>query len=110
MTALAGEGEKVLVFSHLSHLYPQGSSIYTTYLFRVAGSYEETFSRWQRLKKAASESIVERGGTITHHHGVGIDHAPYLALEKGPLGIAGIKVLCGQFDPGGIMNPGKLVP
>jgi alkyldihydroxyacetonephosphate synthase len=109
MTGLAGEGEKVLVFSHLSHLYPQGSSMYTTYLFRVAGSYEETFSRWQRLKKAASESIVEGGGTITHHHGVGIDHAPYLAAEKGPLGIAGIKALCDQFDPGGMMNPGKLV-
>ncbi len=109
MTALAGEGERVLVFSHLSHLYPQGSSMYTTYLFPVAGSYEETFSRWQRLKKAASESIVEGGGTITHHHGVGIDHAPYLVSEKGPLGISSIKVLCDQFDPDGIMNPGKLV-
>jgi alkyldihydroxyacetonephosphate synthase len=108
--ALAVEGEKTLVFSHLSHLYPQGSSIYTTYLFRVADSYEQTLSWWKRLKKGACDSIVQAGGTITHHHGVGLDHAPYLASEKGPLGIAAIRALCHEFDPNDMMNPGKLVP
>jgi len=107
--ALVGEREKVLVFSHLSHLYSQGSSIYTTYLFRAADSYDTTLSRWRRLKKAGSESIIKHGGTITHHHGVGTDHAPYLISEKGPLGINAIKALCQAFDPGGLMNPGKLV-
>ncbi len=109
-SALAGDGEKVLVFSHLSHLYVQGSSIYTTYLFRVADSYEQTLSRWQRLKKGACEAIVQAGGTITHHHGVGLDHAPYLLSEKGSLGIAAIRAVCREFDPDGMMNPGKLVP
>lgn len=108
--ALVGEREKVLVFSHLSHLYSQGSSIYTTYLFRVADTYEETLARWRRLKKAASESIVKHGGTISHHHGVGSDHAPYLVFEKGPIGVNAIKALCRTFDPDGLMNPGKLVP
>jgi alkyldihydroxyacetonephosphate synthase len=99
----------VLVFSHLSHLYSQGSSIYTTFLFRAADTYEGTLARWRRLKKAASETIMEHGGTITHHHGVGTDHAPYLLSEKGPLGINTIKALCRTFDPDGLMNPGKLV-
>jgi alkyldihydroxyacetonephosphate synthase len=106
---LVGEREKVLVFSHLSHLYSQGSSIYTTFLFRAADTYEGTLARWRRLKKAASETIMEHGGTITHHHGVGTDHAPYLLSEKGPLGINTIKALCRTFDPDGLMNPGKLV-
>ena len=108
--SLVAEKERVLVFSHLSHLYAQGSSIYTTYLFRVAESYEETLSRWRKLKKAACESIVKHGGTITHHHGVGTDHAPYLHVEKGPLGINAIQALCRTFDPDSLMNPGKLVP
>jgi len=47
---LAAEKETVLAFSHLSHLYAQGSSIYTTYVYRVGRTYEDTLSRWSRLK------------------------------------------------------------
>ncbi|UCF82119.1 MAG: FAD-binding oxidoreductase [Desulfobacteraceae bacterium] len=106
--ALTHERERIHLFTHLSHLYPQGASIYTTYLFRTSKTYEETVERWQHLKTAASEAIIRNRGTISHQHGVGIDHAPYLAAEKGELGIAAIKALCTQFDPDGIMNPGKL--
>ena len=107
--ALTDENERIHLFTHLSHVYPQGASIYITYLFRVGKTHEETFERWQRLKVAASEAIIKNRGTITHQHGVGIDHAPYLAAEKGELGMAVIKTLCTQFDPDDIMNPGKLV-
>jgi alkyldihydroxyacetonephosphate synthase len=106
---LAAIGERVHVFTHLSHLYPYGSSIYTTYLFRIAPDPGETLRRWQVLKAAASEAIVACGGTISHQHGVGIDHLPYLAAEKGVLGMAAIGDLCQRFDPDGIMNPGKLI-
>ncbi len=102
-------GERVHVFSHLSHLYPYGSSIYTTYLYRIASDPDETYRRWQVLKMAASQAIVAHGGTISHQHGVGADHLPYLAAEKGPLGMAVLCDLCQRFDPDGIMNPGKLV-
>jgi alkyldihydroxyacetonephosphate synthase len=106
---LADIGEKVHVFTHLSHLYPQGSSIYTTYLFRLAADPEETLRRWSVLKTAASRVIVAGGGTISHQHGVGIDHRQYLEAEKGPQGIAAIKALLHTFDPAEMMNPGKLV-
>jgi alkyldihydroxyacetonephosphate synthase len=108
--ALGGESERIHVFTHLSHLYPQGSSIYTSYLFRNGKTYEHTFERWSRLKAAVSEAIITNGGTISHQHGVGVDHLPYITAEKGEFGIAAIKALCRQFDPDGIMNPGKLVP
>lgn len=107
---LSGENEAVHVFTHLSHVYAQGSSVYTTYLFRCAPTYEQTRERWLKLKGAASRAIVEGGGTISHHHGVGTDHAPYLAAEKGALGLAAIGALANTFDPGGVMNPGKLLP
>lgn len=106
---LQDSGEKVHAFTHLSHLYAQGSSIYTTYVFRCGNSYAETLARWKQLKAAASAQIVQHGGTISHQHGVGVDHAPYLLAEKGELGMAAIKSLCDHFDPAGIMNPGKLL-
>ena len=106
---MAGFGEKVHVFTHLSHIYPHGSSVYTTYLFRLNASPEETLHQWQAMKAAASREIVSLGGTISHQHGVGTDHLPYLVEEKGTLGIKTITNLYHQFDPKGTMNPGKLV-
>jgi alkyldihydroxyacetonephosphate synthase len=107
-TAVA-DRERVHVFTHLSHFYPDGASLYTTYLFRIAADPGETLERWRAFKSAASGAIVAHGATISHHHGVGLDHAPYLASEKGELGVAALRDLCRRFDPDGIMNPGKLV-
>lgn len=101
--------ERVYVFTHLSHVYTHGSSIYTTYLFRIAADPAETMRRWRRLKKAASLAIVRCGGTISHQHGVGTDHSPYLEAEKGRLGMEMLRGLCRTADPAGMMNPGKLL-
>ncbi|EDY86572.1 alkyldihydroxyacetonephosphate synthase, putative [gamma proteobacterium HTCC5015] len=107
--ALADEGEPVHVFTHLSHLYPQGSSAYTTYIYRCADSYAGTLQRWKKLKKAASETVVEHGGTISHQHGVGRDHAPWLAAEKTQLGLETLKTVFDYYDPEGRLNPGVLL-
>jgi len=107
--ALEEIDERVHVFTHLSHLYPHGSSIYTTYLYRLAPDPEETLRRWQALKAAASRAVVFHGGTISHQHGVGTDHRVYVEAEKGELGMAAIRDLCRRFDPAEVMNPGKMV-
>jgi len=106
---LDDEGEKVHVFTHLSHFYAQGSSIYTTYVFRAAESYEKTLERWKKLKHSTSELIVKNGGTISHQHGVGKDHAPYLPIEKGELAIEMLDTLCQHFDEKSLLNPGTLL-
>jgi alkyldihydroxyacetonephosphate synthase len=108
-SALADEGETVHVYSHLSHVYGQGCSIYTTYFLRCADSFEATQQRWQKLKAAGAAQIIKCGGTISHQHGVGYDHKQYLPAEKGELGMAAIQSLCDLFDPQGLLNPGKLV-
>jgi alkyldihydroxyacetonephosphate synthase len=108
-TALGSFGERVHAYTHLSHLYPQGASVYTTYVYRLAASYEDNMARWRALKAAASAAIVAHGGTISHQHGVGTDHAPYLVAEKGELGLAAMAALLHRFDPQGLMNPGKLL-
>lgn len=107
--SLKSINEKVHVFSHLSHVYPTGSSIYTTFLFRLADCAEETLARWQAIKTAASRAIVDAGGTISHQHGVGVDHRAFLEAEKGPVGMEMLRDLIQQVDPAGRFNPGKLV-
>ncbi|MRI32837.1 FAD-binding oxidoreductase [Endozoicomonas sp. OPT23] len=109
-TALKDEGEEVMVFTHLSHLYGQGCSIYTTYFFRCADSYEQTLQCWKKLKLAASSIIANARATISHQHGVGKDHAPYLKAEKGKLGMELIETMLSKFDPDKRMNPGTLLP
>lgn len=106
---LEAQNERVHAFGHLSHMYPSGASIYITLIFRIAPSADETLARWRILKRAASEVIVENGGTISHQHGVGVDHAPYLVAEKGELGLQALADVACRFDPDGMMNPGKLL-
>jgi alkyldihydroxyacetonephosphate synthase len=106
--ALAGQGTPGLVWCHLSHAYRDGASLYYTFLApRRAGAEIE---QWRAVKTAACEAIVASGGTITHHHAVGRDHAPYMAAEVGAVGIDALRALKERLDPAGIMNPGKLLP
>jgi len=108
-TAAQEHHTRAHVFTHISHVYPTGSSIYTTYVFPLGSSPEATLQTWQAMKSAASRTVTSHGGTISHQHGVGIDHVPYLAAEKGESGIAAMRALFTHFDPEGMMNPGKLV-
>lgn len=107
-SGLSDQDERVLAFAHLSHVYRDGASIYVTYLYRRAADPQETLRRWQMLKAAGSQAIVAHGGTISHQHGVGLDHAPYLPAEKGEVGMRLLASIQHELDPAGLLNPGKL--
>ena len=107
--AMAGHNERVLAFAHLSHVYRDGASVYTTFLFRRTADPDELLARWHAVKHAASLTLQRYGGTISHQHGVGTDHAEFLSAEKGALGMDALRAVCKAFDPEGMMNPGKLV-
>jgi alkyldihydroxyacetonephosphate synthase len=106
--ALAAQGTPGLCMCHVSHLYETGASLYFTFLARQREGEEIT--QWQAVKRAACEAIVDGGGTITHHHAVGRDHAPWLEHEIGREGVGALRAFKQQLDPVGIMNPGKLLP
>ncbi|MEJ6000157.1 FAD-binding oxidoreductase [Paucibacter soli] len=108
--ALAALGERCHAYTHLSHVYAQGSSVYSTFVFRIGPDFESAWARWQALKGAVCQAIVASGGTISHQHGVGKDHAPYLAQEKGARGMQGLRALVAHFDPQGVMASGNLLP
>lgn len=106
--ALAALGERCHAYTHLSHVYASGSSVYTTFVFRAGATFEEGFARWTALKRGVSAAIVASGGTITHQHGVGKDHAPYLPAEKGDAGMAAINAMFQHFDPHHLLASGNL--
>ncbi|MBP8145632.1 FAD-binding oxidoreductase [Pseudorhodoferax sp.] len=106
--ALAQLGERCHAYTHLSHVYASGSSVYSTFVLRVGATAAESRARWQALKAAVSQAIVAQGGTISHQHGVGKDHAPYLGAEKGAAGLAAIDAAIAHFDPEGRFNSGNL--
>jgi alkyldihydroxyacetonephosphate synthase len=104
---LTERGTPPLVMCHVSHLYPSGASLYFTFLARQEEGAE--LEQWSAAKTAASEAIVNNGGTITHHHAVGRDHLPWMRDEVGDLGLELLRAAKKALDPAGIMNPGKLV-
>ena len=106
--ALAERGTPALVGCHVSHLYPSGASLYFTWIARQERGAE--LDQWRAAKSAATDAIVASGGTITHHHAVGRDHAPWMRAEVGELGLEVLRAAKERLDPAGIMNPGKLLP
>jgi alkyldihydroxyacetonephosphate synthase len=96
------------VFGHLSHFYRSGASIYITFIFRRSADPDENLNQWREIKHAASQAIINSGATISHQHGIGRDHAPYLKYEKGQIGLEMIENAGNFFDPQGLMNPGVM--
>jgi alkyldihydroxyacetonephosphate synthase len=101
-------GERSIVMCHVSHAYADGASLYFTFLTRARSG--EELEQWRAAKTAACDAIVAAEGTITHHHAVGRDHAPYMRAEVGELGLEALRAVKERLDPAGIMNPGKLLP
>jgi alkyldihydroxyacetonephosphate synthase len=100
-------GTPPVVLCHMSHVYRSGASLYFTI---GAAQADDPVAQWRAAKRAASDAIVDAGGTITHHHGVGIDHRDQYAREIGPLGVEVLRAVKAALDPAGIMNPGVLIP
>ena len=94
-----------VVACHISHSYETGASLYFTVLVPRSA---DPVGQWTAAKRAACEAIAGVG-TISHHHAVGVDHAPYLAEEIGELGVDVLRAVKRELDPTGVLNPGKLV-
>jgi alkyldihydroxyacetonephosphate synthase len=101
-------GTPGLLMCHVSHLYETGASLYFTFI--APQKQGDEIAQWQSVKALASAAIADGGGTITHHHAVGRDHAPWMEREIGADGVRALRALKAELDPIGIMNPGKLLP
>jgi alkyldihydroxyacetonephosphate synthase len=108
----AADGGPGYVMTHISHAYEHGASLYSTFLGRQIPDPDPLVrqAQWQAVKRATTDAILAAGGTLTHHHGIGRDHAPWLEEEIGQLGMKVLHVLKPAFDPTGTLNPGILLP
>ena len=99
------------VLTHISHACPYGASLHSTFLGRQTPDPSPLArqAQWQAVKQATTDAIMAAGGTLTHHHGIGRDHAPWLEEEVGLVGVKVLRTLKQTMDPVGIMNPGVLL-
>lgn len=100
---LAGAGSVSL---RLTHAYPDGAAPYLTVIAPARG--HDPVALWDEVKAAASEAILAAGGTITHHHAVGRDHASWYERQVPAAFRAALDGARRAVDPAGVCNPGVL--
>jgi alkyldihydroxyacetonephosphate synthase len=101
-------GHPGLVTCRFTHVYPDGPAPYFT--LHAKGRQGALIEQWRHIKQAASDAVIEGGGTITHHHAVGRDHMPWYQRQRPALFGEALAAAKRALDPAGIMNPGVLVP
>jgi alkyldihydroxyacetonephosphate synthase len=90
-----------------THVYTDGPAPYYTYTGKyTAGAY---FEQQEAIKSAASNAIIEAGGSITHHHAVGRIHRPWYDRQRPDLFSNSLRAVKKVCDPSGILNPGVLI-
>jgi FAD/FMN-containing dehydrogenase len=68
---------------------------------------EEAYSTaWTEAARAGRGA----GGTISHHHGIGLLKAPFMEEELGSDGLGALRTIKEALDPAGVLNPGKVLP
>jgi alkyldihydroxyacetonephosphate synthase len=101
---MAVEGT-IAASAHQSHSYPTGGCLYFTFAGQVDADGRDAYYR--ALWDAGQRAALANGGALSHHHGVGLNRARYMAEAVGPaLGV--LAAAKSALDPNGILNPGKL--
>ncbi|CAN5169533.1 FAD-binding oxidoreductase [soil metagenome] len=95
------------IMSHLSHSYHSGACLYFTFAFVM--DEKKGLEQYDVVKSAIQQAFIDNGGSLSHHHGVGLEHAPWLEQD---ISVEGAKVMKGLFaatDPGDNFNPNKII-
>ena len=95
------------VTCRFTHVYPDGPAPY--FSFHALGRHGALLDQWAVIKQAASDAVIDGGGTITHHHAVGREHRPWYDRQRPDLFAAALKAAKQTLDPRGMLNPGVLI-
>jgi alkyldihydroxyacetonephosphate synthase len=93
------------VSAHQSHSYRTGACLYFTFAGKVDADQRDTYytAAWD----TGTRAVLDHGGALSHHHGVGLNRARFMADALGPA-FATLVTLKQALDPNGVLNPGKL--
>jgi len=105
--AMEQAGVQGFIMCHLSHSYHSGACQYFT--FAINDSSERNMESYDLVKRAIQQSFMDNGGTISHHHGVGEEHSPWLDQDISPAGVFIQRKLFDGVDPDHRFNPGKII-
>jgi alkyldihydroxyacetonephosphate synthase len=95
---------KTVFMVHISHVYENGANLYFTFLSPMEkGNERDDFAAFHR---GLVDTIVENGGSLSHHHGVGRVLAPWMESHLGESSMKAMRAIKRHFDPDNIMNPG----
>lgn len=103
----AAVGRHAFIMGHFSHAYREGCSVYFTFV-GPCGDAADAARRHERIWQTGLDAVVAAGGSISHHHGIGLAKRHYLPAEHGAGGARVFQRLKSALDPDGRMNPGKL--
>jgi alkyldihydroxyacetonephosphate synthase len=98
-------GRRALVMAHLSHAYPDGCSIYFTFIAAARGARSTELH--EAIWREGLDAALASGGSMTHHHGVGRLRRDGLARELGPGGVWALARVKRAWDPQRILCPGS---
>jgi len=107
--AITDLGSPAWVGAHISHTYKNGVCVY----FHFASILLEDDSDldiYLAAKKAATAAILKNGGALSHHHGVGFEHVPFMSKQFDETSLKLLRSMKRTLDPKNICNPGKLLP
>jgi len=96
------------IMCHLSHSYHSGACLYFTFAIKPSGE-REPLDEYGAVKSAIQQAFVDSGATLSHHHAVGTEHAEWLEQDISAPGAELLRTLFDGVDPGGHLNPGKIV-
>jgi alkyldihydroxyacetonephosphate synthase len=102
---VCGDGGRVSC--RFTHVYPDGPAAYYTVI--APARRGEEVEQWAQIKAAASDAVIEQGGTITHHHAIGRDHRPWYDRQRPEPFATALTAAKAALDPAGVLNPGVLI-
>lgn len=96
--------------AHLSHSYSDGACLYFTFAGRPGDepTTDEKLAFYLRCWDAGTSAVLDRGGSLSHHHGVGLNRARFVRRALGDGGVDVLAAVKDALDPRGVLNPGKL--
>ena len=105
IAAIKGVEGTLAASAHQSHAYTDGACLYFTFAGKPAPDAKDAFYR--AVWDAGTGAVLDNGGALSHHHGVGLNRSRFVRDALGPA-FDVLVDLKAALDPNGILNPGKL--